>query len=299
MPDLTKQNFKIGMSTQLDYQLAYIYPKFENRVISHIVGNYMDITPYPLYLSIHGKKGEGKTFQTLRVCSKYRLTVYYISGAQLCGSYEKDSIGDIEENLNRALHQFQTAREISVFIIDDFHLSIASTEVGVGRTVNSQILTGFLMNLADKAKAMKHARIPFILLGNDFNNLYDPLTRDGRMDFFEWKPTLKEKSEIVCCHFDDVISESEKSKLRNIVATYKDKPISFFTEIKNDIFKNRVSQYISHNPHLNVKSMLTALNSTTNGCTPVSLSEIERLAAQRVLESRPTSHEERTGLHHG
>jgi len=89
----------------------------------------------------------------------------------LCGSYEKDSIGDIEENLKLALHKFQTEQEFGVFVVDDFHISIASTEAGVGRTVNSQILTCFLMNLADKAKATQNKRIPFILLGNDFLQL--------------------------------------------------------------------------------------------------------------------------------
>jgi len=68
MPDLTKRDFRLGVGTQYDSQLAYINPEFENKVISHIVGNYLKDSPFPLYLSIHGKKGEGKTFQTLRIC---------------------------------------------------------------------------------------------------------------------------------------------------------------------------------------------------------------------------------------
>jgi len=298
MPDLTKRDFMLGVGTQLDNQLAYINPVFENKVISHIVGNYMNNPPYPLYLSIHGKKGEGKTFQTLRVCSKYRLTVYYISSAELCGSYEKDSIGDIEENLSKALYKFHHEQEISVFVIDDFHLSIASTEAGVGRTVNSQILTGYLMNLADKAKATKNMRIPFILLGNDFNNLYNPLTRDGRMDFYEWSPTIHEKINIISAHFDDIIStENEKKQLAQIVRTYALHPISFFTEIKSDLSKCVVSDYFSKHPNQDLRTALKDLNAQLLPCTSSVISDIQQLASKRDASIKNISHEERRGLY--
>lgn len=296
MADLTKRNFKLGVGSQLDYQLAYINPNFENKVISHIIGNYIDNSPFPLYLAIYGKKGEGKTFQSLRTCSKYRLSVYYISGAELCGSYEKDSISDIEENLNNALYKFQTEKEMSVFVIDDFHLSIASTEVGVGRTVNSQILTGFLMNLADKAKANKNSRIPFILLGNNFNNLYVPLTRDGRMDFYEWQPTLDEKISIVCSHFDDLIfQDGERQSLVRIVKQYKLQPISFFAEIKNDLLKDVVSRYLKECGHKDPRKILNQLNAVTLPNNMSLITEIRRHASERMISSQKNTHEERTG----
>jgi len=303
MPDLTKRNFKLGIGTQLDYQLAYINSDFENVVISHIVGNYMNHSSFPLYLSIHGKKGEGKTFQTLRVCSKYRVSTYYISGAELCGSYEKDSIGAIEENLNKALHDFQTTQEMSVFIIDDFHLSIASTELGVGKTVNSQILTGFLMNLADKAKATKNARIPIILLGNDFNNLYDPLTRDGRMDFFEWNPTLQEKISIVCSHFDDIVfHQNDKEKLIKLITKYDSQPISFFAEVKNDLSKNIICDYLRLHSQLDIRTLLYNINqlsiqieNNNESCIPTIESCIEKRLNN--LLQKTITHEERGKLH--
>ena len=299
MPDLTRRDFKLGIGTQLDSQLAYISPNFENKVVSHIVGNYMNNSVFPLYLSIHGKKGEGKTFQTIRVCSKYRLSVYYISSAELCGSYESDSISNIQENLSRALHELKSEQVMSVFIIDDFHLSIASTEIGVGRTVNSQVLTAFLMNLSDKAKASKNMRIPFILLGNDFTNLYDPLTRDGRMDFFEWNPAQKEKIKMVCFHFDDLLPTSEdKEALTKIVETYNTQPISFFAEIKNDLFKSVVSEYIRHCSQSDIRKIIAHLNSERRMCCSDILPQIERLATERITNSKMILHEERGNLHH-
>lgn len=297
MADLTKRSFRIGTHTQLEYQLAYINPGFENTVLSHIIGNYMNNSPYPLYLAIHGKKGEGKTFQTLRVCSKYQIVMYYISGAQLCGSYEKDSIGDIEENFNEALYKYNSDNEFSVFVIDDFHLSIASTEVGIGRTVNSQILIGYLMNLADKAKASKSLRIPVILLGNDFNNLYEPLTRDGRMDFYEWNPSTQEKIAIVLAHFDDIVDRRDISGLQSLVQKYSSNPISFFTEVKNDIGKQMLSQKLASNRNWNLMALLAQLNASTTN-VQITLSQIEQLMIARLNSANLAIHEERTGLHH-
>jgi SpoVK/Ycf46/Vps4 family AAA+-type ATPase len=300
MADLTKNNFRIGVDTQLDGQLACINQSFENHILSHITGNYMNNSPFPLYLAIHGKKGEGKTFQTLRVCSKYRVVMYYISGAQLCGSYEKDSIGDIEENYNYALHKYNTEGEVSTFIIDDFHLSIASTEAGIGKTVNSQILIGFLMNLADKAKASKKLRIPFILLGNDFDNLYAPLTRDGRMDFYEWKPSMEEKVEIVKAHFDDIVQPKEAAKLEEFVKSYAEQPISFFTELKSDIYKHivseNISKYISTYSCKNANEILRNLNSLQMGRVNIAMDKITKFARQRIAYSKRATHEERKGI---
>ncbi|MFR1518812.1 MAG: AAA family ATPase [Clostridia bacterium] len=300
MPDLTKRSFKLGNKTQLDAQLAYINPEFESRVISHILGNLMNLSYFPLYLAIHGKKGEGKSFQTLRICSKFGIEMYYISGAQLCGSYEKDSIEDIEENYDSALDAFHTKGELSVFIIDDFHLSIASTEAGVGRTVNSQILTGFLMNLADKAKADKKSRIPFILMGNDFNHLYDPLTRDGRMDFFLWNPDVEEKAKIVSTNFQDIILPREMKTIENIVREYPHLPVSFFTEIRNDFYKQKVSCYIAEARENNAAKLLIGLNKSITSSEYISARDIYPLIQERLIQQKQKiSHEERSGLYNG
>lgn len=298
MPDLTKRSFKLGTKTQLDSQLAHINPEFESRVISHTLGNFMNYSYFPLFLAIHGKKGEGKSFQTLRICSKYGIEMYYISGAQLCGSYEKDSIGDIEENYNSALESFRDNNELSVFIIDDFHLSIASTEAGVGRTVNSQILTGYLMNLADKAKADKRSRIPFILMGNDFNHLYDPFTRDGRMDFFHWNPDIDEKIRIVSAHFQDIILPQEMVSIENIVRENPHLPVSFFTEIKNEFYKQNVSRHIAMHNVRNANTILNSLNKSISSSGYISAQDLYPLIQLRLeQQARRILHEERSGLH--
>lgn len=284
--------------------IGLISDEFEKVVLTHIVGNYMGNDMSPLYLAIHGKMGNGKTYQTLRICSKHHVSMYYISAAELSGSYESDSISHIQRNLGEARNSYAMCGEYSVFIIDDFHLSIASTESGVGRTVNSQLLTGFLMNLADSAMQDKKQRIPFILLGNDFNHLYAPLTRDGRMDFFEWNPSLNEKKRIVCFSFQDLINNHASQKqLSDLVGQYPDKPISFFTELRHDLFKEDLIDFIISHKNLSVKDMID-LYRPTNSLSRNQEGVVEKLCAfaMKRCQSRSNAeiaHESREGLSHG
>lgn len=303
MNDYTKRNFRLNDISQLEYELAYTSPDFENIVISHILGNYVKNSPFPLYLAIHGPKGEGKTFQTLRTCVKYEIAIYYISGAELCGSYEKDSIISIEKNLDDAIRDYREKRTLSVFIIDDFHLSIASVDAGVSKTVNSQILTGWLMNLADRAKAGSSSRIPFIFLGNDFANLYPPLTRDGRMDFYEWTPAKEIKEKIICRHFEDYITKKDQTeKFLELISAYVEQPVSFFAELKKDLLKNLISKRIVE---MDIKDPVDLLNGL-NGISEEMLmdesfdmvSQLSNLAKSRKKQSdaKITLHEDRGNL---
>lgn len=300
MESITVRGFKLPQYIGLDSQLAYINTEFENAVVSHVVGNYMQASPYPLYLAIHGPKGEGKTFQTLRVCSKYQISVYYISGAELCGSYEKDSIVAIEKNLDMAVDEYKKSKTVSVFVIDDFHLSIASVGDGVSKTVNSQILTGWLMNLADRAKSCVQPRIPFILLGNDFVNLYAPLTRDGRMDFFEWSPDKKTKKNIIYRQFEDIIS-CENKAFNRIIDSNINQPLSFFAEVKNDMFKEIVSDHIVSSRQYDAKELVITANSICpeeilrkkEDVVSVFTKQLNKRLAS--LEAKKTVHEKRRG----
>lgn len=300
MEDLTIRSFKLPSFTNLDSQLAYINPNFERAVVSHIIGNYMKNSPYPLYLAIHGPKGEGKTFQTIRTCSKYNIAVYYISGAELCGSYEKDSITAIEKNLDDAIEEYKKSNIVSVFVIDDFHLSIASISAGVSRTVNSQILTGWLMNLADRAKSSTQPRIPFILLGNDFSNLYDPLTRDGRMDFFEWRPDESTKKKIICRHFEDYVPRDNREFSRLIDANIN-QPISFFAEIKNDMFKEIISEQIVSSHEYDALRLIQNVDSSHPDTVLKKRRDLVAMIEEQInsrlisLEAKETIHEKRKG----
>lgn len=303
MYDSNFRSFRLDNISALEYQLAAISPEFENTVISHILGNYMKHSPFPLYLAVHGPKGEGKSFQTLRSCSKYGIEIYYVSGAELCGSYEKDSITLIEKNLDMAIYEYKENQTLSAFIIDDFHLSIASVGEGVSKTVNSQILTGWLMNLADRARAGGPLRVPFILLGNDFTNLYAPLTRDGRMDFYEWKPSEEEKAKMICAHFEDYIQDKDTmTSFREVVKEYKNQPISFFAELKNDLIKSLIKEHIFSQGITDSAEILQQINEISeelikNRSFDI-VEHLQALAAMRKAEAdaKLVQHESRKNL---
>lgn len=232
---------------ELDFtnEMAIIDADFRKVVLTHIIANYNPTLRMPLFLSIYGNPGEGKTFQTIRICHEYGIKICYFSGSELSGNYERDSILDIEENYKRACNYYYGDERIPcVIVIDDFHLSPASTKEGVGTTVNSQLLTGFLMNLCDKARNTPNYRIPIIFLGNIFANVYDPLKRDGRMDFYHWEASKELKEEIIYGLFTDCLKKRDSRQLQDFIYEYKDKSISFFVEIKNDIEKRTIKKYI-------------------------------------------------------
>ncbi|MEO0886190.1 MAG: AAA family ATPase, partial [Cyanobacteria bacterium J06648_10] len=63
----------------------YISPQFLNKLAVHITKNYLDLpqVKLPLILGIHGRKGEGKTFQCELVFERMGVEVVYISGGEL------------------------------------------------------------------------------------------------------------------------------------------------------------------------------------------------------------------------
>ena len=63
----------------------YVSPRFLNKLAVHITKNYLDLpqVKVPLILGVHGRKGEGKTFQCELVFERMGVEVVYISGGEL------------------------------------------------------------------------------------------------------------------------------------------------------------------------------------------------------------------------
>lgn len=257
---------------------SIIDPAFRNVVLTHIIGNYNNLAQSPLFLAIHGAPGEGKTFQTLQICHEHHVKVCYFSGSELSGNYERDSILEFSEDYTRACNYYNDG-EYCVIIIDDFHLSPASTKEGVGTTVNSQLLTGYLMNLCDKAKCSQIDRIPIILLGNTFKNVYAPLKRDGRMNFYHWTAPLELKKRIVEKIFSGNLSYADCKQLGKFVETYQDMPVSFFTEIKNDIDRNEINILINRLGKCDIRTYVDNFHQKDN--TRIKISQLYAVAECR------------------
>lgn len=187
------QIFRYGDET---YNRLEVSPRFEKIILTHVISLYLkdnELYLPPIFLLIEGVAGEGKTSQAIASCIQHGIKVVYISGSQLSGSHEHDAIDVMEAVYKQALMLREQKENVSI-IIDDFHLSNASIDTNVKRTINSTLLTGYLMNLTQNKS---EAKIPIILTGNDFSQIYKPLVRAGRADQFKWIPNYEEKRNIV------------------------------------------------------------------------------------------------------
>ncbi|CAA2967850.1 ribulose bisphosphate carboxylase oxygenase activase, chloroplastic [Olea europaea subsp. europaea] len=187
----------------------YIAPIFMDKVVCHIVKNYIAHflnTKVPLILGIWGGKGQGKTFQTELIFRAMGVEPVIMSAGEL----ESERAGEpgklIRERYRTASQVVQNQGKMSCLMINDI-------DAGLGRfgntqmTVNNQIVVGTLMNISDNPTRVSIGqvwresdithRIPIIFTGNDFSTLYAPLIRDGRMEKFYWQPTQEDIVNIV------------------------------------------------------------------------------------------------------
>lgn len=297
IPNILKNCLNPSTKTySLNPKLIALDTKFKHRILSHVIGNYIVDTPYPLFLAIHGRKGEGKTFQTLATCHQYGIDAHRISGSSLSGNLERDSVSQLENLYRDLCTESSHDKSVKTIIIDDFHLSVASVSDNVHHTINTQLLIGFLMNLADDAKHSPGYRIPIILIGNDFGKLYAPLVRDGRMDFFNWNPDLDCKTSILVKLYSDIIKNSDIDKFKGFVATYPAQPISFFAELKSDLIKNNVLNIVQQYDTSNAVSILERVNESNildldNSWSDSILDRLAELAKSRIDAAVLDAHE--------
>lgn len=232
-------------------EVGVFVPKcFESAIQLHIIKNYHAATlSPPLLLGIQGAAGEGKSFQAREICSRMGVYVIPVSGATLSGPYEKQAVEVLEEAYVFASSVYETKNQMTALLIDDFDMSVASTFDDRRYTVNSQLLAGFLMNLADdpmNCGSHRTCRVPLIVTGNNFMSVHKPLTRHGRMNFFHWKPGFSEKTQIVRGIFRSVLTSNELDKIEQLVQAFGDEPISFFSSLKSDMVDEALLQTIEH-----------------------------------------------------
>lgn len=236
----------------------HIPPEFGNRVLVHIAKNFVAHVcgiNIPLILAIQGSQGDGKSSQVREICSRNGIYVYPISGSFLSGSHEKEAVEVLAESYINAYSMTKQTKQLVTILIDDFDLSVASTFEEREYTVNSQLLTGFLMNLADdptKCGKENVSRIPIVVTGNNFTALHDPLTRHGRMDFFTWVPTYDQKLEIVRHMYRSCIRQEKIDQVEKLVSEFRDEPISFFDSLKSDYLNELISKNIETKSKLNI-----------------------------------------------
>ncbi len=231
----------------------YIAPRFLNKLAVHITKNYLDLprVKVPLILGIHGRKGEGKTFQCELVFKKMGVEVVYISGGELESPDAGDPARLIRLRYREAAELVRVRGCMAVLVINDLDAGAGRFDRMTQYTVNTQLVNNTLMNIADNPTNVQLPgsydekelpRIPIIATGNDFATLYAPLIRDGRMQKFYWEPDEADRLGIVGGMFaEDGLSSTD---IEQLVTHFDQQAIDFFGAVRSQIYDEQITQFI-------------------------------------------------------
>ena len=231
----------------------YISPRFLNKLAVHITKNYLDLpqVKIPLILGIHGRKGEGYTFQCELVFERLGVEVVYISGGELESPDAGDPARLVRMRYREAAELVRVRGRMAVLMINDLDAGAGRFDRMTQYTVNTQLVNNTLMNIADNPTNVQLPgsydekelpRIPIIATGNDFATLYAPLIRDGRMQKFYWEPSREDRLGIVGgMYANDGISAKDVEAL---VDRFEGQAIDFFGAVRSQIYDEQITQFI-------------------------------------------------------
>ncbi|MBU7587479.1 MAG: ribulose bisphosphate carboxylase small subunit [Nostoc sp. TH1S01] len=231
----------------------YIAPRFLDKIAVHITKNFLNLpgVRVPLILGIHGRKGEGKTFQCELAFEKMGVEVTLISGGELESPDAGDPARLIRLRYRETAELIKVRGKMCVLMINDLDAGAGRFDEGTQYTVNTQLVNATLMNIADNPTdvqlpgsydANPIRRVPIIVTGNDFSTLYAPLIRDGRMEKFYWEPNRDDKVGIVGGIFaPDGLSKREVEQL---VDTFPNQSIDFFSALRSRIYDEQIRDFI-------------------------------------------------------
>lgn len=226
---------------------VFVPMRFKRVIALHVVKNSLsqERIRAPLILGIHGPSGEGKTFQCEYVLKEMDVKLFLISGGQLESSHAGEPARLLRSTYLKANHYIEKGEhDFAVILINDVDTGLGNWGELVQYTINRQTVFGELMHLADYPTSIQERttkRIPVIVTGNDFTKLYAPLVRVGRMTFFEWEPTFKEKVKILSRIFPEItLAECETllTELESEVEEFSDGkssslPVAFFSHLRS------------------------------------------------------------------
>ncbi|WP_291593730.1 AAA family ATPase [Bacteroides sp.] len=238
MSEQDKKKYTI-ISPQSENDTNYLIDgDFNREVVLHFVKNRIRILNSPLILCVQGKAGEGKSSHILQICKRLKIWVFLIHGSALCGNHEGEP-ADIINDLYITASEYSKQYNNVVILVDDIDTSVASTIDNREYTVNSQLINGVFMNIANNPYSignMQTKRIPIIFTGNNLMNLYAPLKRTGRIRLYSWSPNNEQKLRIIENLYKDIIHDNEKKEFNKLIQPYINQPISFFVDLKSNLF---------------------------------------------------------------
>ncbi|MFQ4136498.1 ribulose bisphosphate carboxylase small subunit [Nodosilinea sp. PGN35] len=231
----------------------YLSPRFLDKLAVHITKNYLKLpqVKIPLLLGVHGRKGEGKTFQCELVYDRMGIEVVHISGGELESPDAGDPARLIRLRYREAAELVRVRGKMAVLMINDIDAGAGRFDALTQYTVNTQLVNNTLMNIADNPTNVQLPgsydeneiqRVPIIMTGNDLSTLYAPLIRDGRMDKFYWQPDRSDRIGIVGGIFaPDGLSSQDVTRL---VDTFPTQAIDFFGAVRAQIYNEQIRDFI-------------------------------------------------------
>ncbi|MDX2215978.1 MAG: ribulose bisphosphate carboxylase small subunit [Oculatellaceae cyanobacterium bins.114] len=232
----------------------YISPSFLDKLSVHITKNYLNIpgVKVPLILGVHGRKGEGKSFQCELVYQRMGIEVVHMSAGELESPDAGDPARLLRLRYREAGELVKVRGKMAVLMINDIDAGIGRVDQYTQYTVNTQLVNATLMKIADNPTNVQlpgsyelepNPRIPIVLTGNDFSTLYAPLIRDGRMEKFFWEPDHADRIGIVSGIFEvDAIARSD---IETLVNTFGDQSIDFYSALRSRLYDEQVRKFIN------------------------------------------------------
>ena len=231
----------------------YISPRFLDKLAVHITKNYLDLpgVRVPLILGVHGRKGEGKSFQCELVFERMGVEAVHMSAGELESPDAGDPARLIRLRYREAAELIKVRGKMAVLMINDLDAGAGRFDQGTQYTVNTQLVNGTLMNIADNPTdvqlpgsydATPLHRVPIIVTGNDFSTLYAPLIRDGRMEKFFWEPNREDKIGVV----EGIFSEDglPRNQIEQLVETFSNQAIDFFSALRSRVYDQQIREFI-------------------------------------------------------
>lgn len=243
---------------------CYIPLKFRNEILAHIVGVFSSKSNnFPLILGIFGNPGEGKTYMCEQLLSDFCVQRHDFSVGEFENEFSGIPVEKLREKYDKAVKNYVNHQVYSVLMINDIDTAIGNWGAMYQYTVNTQHIVGELMQISDP-HGNQGARIPIIITGNNFNTIYTPLKRSGRIARFYWKPDQEDLVNIVGAKYTK-LPQSEILKLIDTLNKYaaikklsETLPISFFTSLESKLYKQNI--YILLEQQLSLSKTITLFN---------------------------------------